>query len=88
MGIKYKREAMMMCRKGLRQWRHIWDENRNSWWNGEVLRQRFKLTTKELQLIKRVLEEIPDWFPTNTSITRGEPEIEWQWRNGNNISKT
>eukprot|EP00249_Psilotum_nudum_P004218 c17759_g1_i1 orf=152-1222(-) len=88
LGIKYKKEEMLISRKGLYLWRHLWDGNRGTWRSAEVLRQSFKLSTGQTQIIKEILEQIPEWFPTNWVIARSQPEKEWSWQNGDCLRKT
>eukprot|EP00249_Psilotum_nudum_P036047 c6226_g2_i1 orf=303-872(+) len=87
-GMRFKKEAMSLSRKGVQQWKNLWDAYRESWLSGEVLRQRYKLSMAEIRLVKRILEELPDRFPTNTCLIVWQPLVEWKWRNGNSLAKT
>eukprot|EP00249_Psilotum_nudum_P035646 c56680_g1_i1 orf=1-678(+) len=87
-GLRWKKEAMAISKKGICSWQQLWNVPKEEWWSSEVVRQRFKLTNKEAQVVKMILAAIPDGFPTNTNIARRQPVLEWCWKNGECLIKT
>eukprot|EP00249_Psilotum_nudum_P004855 c18338_g2_i1 orf=234-695(-) len=75
-------------KKGIYQWKNLWDGRRKDWQATKVLRQRHKLTANETKVLKEVLEEVPGWFPTNWNMNMSQPLLEWCWSNGVSFTKT
>lgn len=88
MGVCHREAACKLSKRGILRWEHLWDKFQLRWCSSEVLRQMYGLTTDEVALLRKVLHDIPDWFPTNMYCGQRDYLVEWEWISGHPLGRT